>query len=75
MGLEERQLVPVPALEDDLVIDNMEESAAPKSQRITPLEDGPLMFSTMHTIVADANPEANIRRIASFPRTGVSATW
>src|SRR5262245_4384501 len=38
---QERQLVPVTALEHDLVSDDMEEATSAKPQRIPPLKDGP----------------------------------
>src|SRR5688572_26609303 len=39
---EERQLVPVTSLKDDLAIDDVEEAAPAQPERILPFQDGPL---------------------------------
>jgi hypothetical protein len=38
----ERELIPVPALEHDFTVNDMEEAAASQAKWITPFEDGPL---------------------------------
>jgi hypothetical protein len=51
--LNERQLVPVASLKDDLSIDDMKKAATPQTERVAPFENHP--FSIFEEVLNNAN--------------------
>ncbi len=47
------ELVPVAPLEDDLIVDDVEESAAPEPERVAPFQNGP--FAILENLLDDAS--------------------
>lgn len=78
MEPKERELVPIPALEHDFPVNDMEETAAPQAKWIAPFEDGPL------TVLEDVLYDIHHIGLSEFgckhppdgwrPTTGCSAT-
>lgn len=46
MGFQKTQLIPVPSLKHNVLIDDMEKTTAPQANGVFPLKNGPLTILT-----------------------------
>lgn len=71
MGFQERQFVPVPALEGDLAVAKEEEAAAAETERVAPFKDG--AFGVLKEVFDDTDHPGGGELAAEHVEDGLPA--
>jgi hypothetical protein len=67
----EGQLVPIPALKNDFIVDDVKEAATPKSERVAPFEDGPL--AVFKNVLHEATHFGRFERVGEHGQNRLAA--